>query len=136
MGQSATLKDTTSANAKAISGYIKGRITKEKLGFFARVDSYNPDSKYNNTIYTSYKGLTGNYEPNNKERFLSVGFDYSPANNIHFTPNIWYDKYIGQRANLTGKAAHDHDLVYRLTFYFTFGKLFQNPKYSYYPFSY
>ena len=49
-------------------------------------------------------------------------------------PNIWYDRYIGQQANLTGRAARDYDLVYRVTFYFTFGKLFANPGYSYYPY--
>ncbi|HEY6900305.1 MAG TPA: hypothetical protein VI233_06670, partial [Puia sp.] len=67
-------------------------------------------------------------------RFLSAGFDYQPVPNVHFIPNIWYNRYMGQQAGLSGAAAHDYDLVYRVTFYFTFGRLFTNPKYSYYPY--
>jgi hypothetical protein len=131
-------KDTLDGNSSALSLYGHVNLIGKKLTYFLRYDFYNPNTKYNNTTYTKYAALYGvstSYEPNNKEGFLSTGFDYSPAPNIHFMPNIWYNRYSGQQANLVGKAAHDYDLVYRITFYFTFGKLFANPNYSYYPYT-
>lgn len=131
-------KDTLDGTAKGLSLYGQVNIIGTKLSVFGRYDFYNPNSKYDNTTYTKYAALYGvstSYEPNNKEGFLSAGFDYSPANNVHIMPNVWYNRYKGQGANLVGSAAHDYDLVYRVTFYFTFGKLFQNPGYSYYPYT-
>ena len=113
-------KDTLSANAKAISTYIKGRITKDKLGFFARVDSYNPNGEFDNTTYVSYKGLTSTYEPSNKELFVTAGLDFTPIKNVHFMPNVWYNRYTTQMANQVGSANKDYDLVYRLTFYYIY----------------
>jgi hypothetical protein len=138
VGTSATAKDTLDGRSTGISLYAHANIIQTKLRVWIRYDLYNPNTKYDNTTYTKYAALytvSTSYEPNNKERFLSFGLDYSPINNVHVMPNIWYNKYIGQQANLTGSAAHDHDLVWRMTFYFTFGKLFQNPSYSYYPFT-
>jgi hypothetical protein len=37
-------------------------------------------------------------------------------------PNVWYNKYQNQRSNAPGNAKQDHDLVYRLTFYYVYGK--------------
>ena len=113
------LKDTTDANAAGISTYIRGSIIKNKLGFFARFDTYNPDTKYNNSAFTKYTGLTSNYEPNNKENFITAGLDFTPVKNVHFMPNIWYSKY---KTNQSGSSNTDHDLVYRATFYYVFGK--------------
>jgi hypothetical protein len=113
-------RDTISANAKAISVYVKGSIVKDKLGFFTRLDNYNPDVNYNNSLYSSYKGLTGNYEPNNKELFFTAGLDFTPAKNVHFIPNVWYNRYTSNQTGLTGSAYRDHDLVYRLTFYYVY----------------
>lgn len=130
-------KDTLDGNSTGLSLYGHVNLVGTKLRFWARYDLYNPNTKYDNTAYSKYASLYGvstSYEPNNKERFLSTGIDYSPVNNIHIMPNFWYNQYKGQQANLTGKAAKDYDLVYRLTFYFTFGKLFSNPTYSYYPY--
>ena len=137
VGTRAGAKDTLDGHSQAISLYGHVNLVGSKLRFWARYDMYNPNTKYDNSTYTKYATLYGvstTYEPNNKERFLSTGFDYSPVPNIHFMPNIWYNRYIGQQANLGGRASHDYDLVYRLTFYFTFGKLFANPNYSYYPY--
>lgn len=120
VGINTQAKDTISANAKAISAYVKGSITKDKLGFFARVDSYNPDGNYNNSYYSSYKGLTGTYEPNNKELFITAGLDFTPFKNVHFIPNVWYNRYTAQQANLTGSANRDYDLAYRLTFFYIY----------------
>ena len=112
------IKDTTDANATGISTYIHGNIIKNKLRFFARFDIYNPDTKYDNAAFTKYTGLTSNYEPNNKEDFITTGLDFTPVKNVHFMPNIWYNKYITQQSG----SNTDHDLVYRLTFYYVFGK--------------
>ncbi|MDR3716995.1 MAG: hypothetical protein P4L51_29645 [Puia sp.] len=131
-------KDTLDGRSTGLSLYAHASIIGSKLRVFARYDMYNPNTKYDNTTYSKYAALytlSTSYEPNNKERFFSAGFDYSPVANVHFIPNVWYNRYMGQQANLTGAAAHDYDLVYRLTFYFTFGKMFQNPSYSYPPYT-
>jgi hypothetical protein len=133
-GINGVIKDTLNGRAIGTSFYIQYAVS-SMFKLFFRYDTYNPNTMYNNTQYTKYATLytiSTSYEPNNKERFLSAGFDFSPTRNIHFIPNVWYDKYIGQQANLVGKAANDYDLVYRLTFYFTFGKMFAYPTYSYY----
>ncbi|HLK29703.1 MAG TPA: hypothetical protein VKT28_14090 [Puia sp.] len=137
VGTAGSLKDTLDGRATGTTFYVHGNIYKDKLKFFVRYDIYNPNTKYDNATYSKYTALYGvstSYEPNNKEKFLSLGLDFMPVKNVHFMPNIWYDRYTGQQANLTGSAAHDHDLVYRMTFYFTFGKLFGNPAYANYPF--
>lgn len=113
-------RDTISANAKAVSAYVKGSIVKDKLGFFTRIDNYNPDVNYNSNLYSSYKGLTGNYEPNNKELFFTAGLDFTPVKNVHFIPNVWYNRYTSNQTGLTGLAHRDHDLVYRLTFHYVY----------------
>jgi hypothetical protein len=125
-------KDTLDGVAQGISTYVLGNIIPNKLRFFARYDAYNPNTKYDHTIYTKYTSFISQYEPNNKEQFITAGLDFMPTNNVHFMPNIWYNSYKGQQANLTGKAANDHDLVLRLTFYFVFGKTFAWPQNEYY----
>jgi len=133
----ATGKDTLSGRATGLSLYAHAGIG-TKLRVFARYDIYDPNSKYDYATYSKYAALyalSTSYEPNNKETFLSAGLDYSPAVNVHFIPNVWYNRYAGKQAGLSGSAAHDYDLVLRLTFFFTFGKLFQNPPYSYYPYT-
>jgi len=137
VGINATAKDTLDGNSKGITFYAHANIVKTKMKAWVRYDLYNPNTKYDNSTYTKYNALYGvstSYEPNNKEGFLSLGIDYMPVNNVHIMPNVWYNKYTSQQANLEGAAAKDHDLVWRLTFYFVFGKLFPNPNYSYYPF--
>ena len=104
----------------AISTYIRGVIN-SKLGYFARYDNYNPNTSFNTNV-TYSKPLIAQYDSNVKEQFITTGLDFTPEKNMHFMPNIWYDRYQGQQANLTGKAKTDFDLVYRLTFFFTFGK--------------
>ncbi|MGZ3844823.1 MAG: hypothetical protein ACXVBX_10185 [Flavisolibacter sp.] len=113
-------KDTTTANARAISAYVRGSLKKDKLGYFVRVDSYNPDVNYSNSNYDSYKGFTGNYEPNNKELFFTTGLDFTPVKNVHFIPNIWYNRYTSNQSGKSGEAYRDHDLVYRITFHYIY----------------
>ena len=121
VGNKGLQKDTLTANAWGISVFVKGQIIPDKLGFFARYDNYNPDKNYN-TNYTSYTGLSSNYEPNYKERFILAGLDFTPAKNIHFIPNVWYNSYQSQQINLSGSMNNDYDLVYRLTFYYSYGR--------------
>jgi hypothetical protein len=129
--------DTLDGRATGLSLYAHANITGAKLRAFVRCDLYDPNRRYDNSSYSKYAALYGvstSYEPNNKETFLSAGLDYSPAPQVHFIPNIWYNRYEGKQGGLSGAAAHDYDLAFRLTFFFTFGKLYQNPAYSYYPY--
>jgi len=121
---SGTTKTPTNANAEGISFNAHGSIVKDKLGFIARFDTYNPDSEFK-TSATSYTVNTnlGSYSPYTKEQFYVLGIDYTPAPNIHFSPNIWFDRFKDQQpTTATGYVPDDHTLVYRLTFFFTFGK--------------
>ncbi len=126
------------ATVNAISLWVKGAILSvedpktsksiTKLGFFARYDAYNPDTKYKTAnSYTINPGGFSNYNPVTKERFITAGLDFVPqpitAGKVHFEPNIWYISYKDQRdANVVSRVANDHTLVYRMTVFFTFGK--------------
>jgi hypothetical protein len=126
--------DTLSTMSKAISLYVHGDIIKNKLRFLARLDMYSPLNKVDDSKYNKYVLNTGNYNDNSyngstatgdetyKQTFVTAGLDYTPIKNVHFMPNIWYEHYSSQLGNATGSAKGDHDLVYRMTFYFTFGK--------------
>jgi len=138
--------DTLNNAATGLAIFVHGNIIKEKLRFFARVDFYNPMTKVNNNIYKGYAANTGNYNDNSfkttvttvngvvnttyastgdetyKQTFVTAGLDYSPAKNVHFMPNIWFENYTSQLPGLTGKVKSDYDLVYRMTFYYIFGK--------------
>jgi hypothetical protein len=123
-GVTATANATgVNATVNAISLYSRGAIYKDKIGFFARYDSYNPDNDFNSTTtYTSNTNLAA-YNPYYKEHFITAGLDFTPAKNIHFMPNIWYIKYTDQRdPSVAAYVADDHTLVYTATFYFIFGK--------------
>ena len=123
--------DTLSTAAKGISFYIHGDIVKSKLRFFARVDAYSPNNKVDNNTYSKYTGNTGNYNDNSytngvtangdqtyKQTFITAGLDFTPAKGVHFMPNIWYNHYATQLSTSNS----DYDLVYRVTFYYVFGK--------------
>jgi hypothetical protein len=122
IGHTASTTDTLSANAFGISTFARGPIVKGKVGFFARIDKFNPDEDYNDTNYIRDEGLTSAYEPNNKETLIIAGLDFTPAKNIHFMPNVWYNSYTSQRNDVQGLARKDHDLVYRVTFAYAFGR--------------
>lgn len=122
VGIRGTGADTLDANATGISTFVRGNIVKDKVGFFARMDKFNPDTKYDGNIYSTYKGFSGNYEPNNKETFVTAGLDFTPVKNVHFMPNVWYNQYKSEQSNTGGPANRDHDLVYRITFYYVYGR--------------
>jgi hypothetical protein len=142
--------DTLNTKAEAISFYIHGNIVPNKLRYFARVDFYNPNKKLNNGTDSAYAALSSpnGYNSNaykntynntgavatstatgditSKETFLTFGLDFTPYKGVHFMPNIWYTHYKSQLTTvpgvLAGTSDGNHDLVYRMTFYFVFGK--------------
>jgi len=142
--------DTLNNVAKGISAFVTGDIIKNKLRFFARYDHYIPTNKVNNSMYNKYVLNTSNYNDNSylsvassnaaavatgdqtyTQNFITLGLDFMPAKNIHIMPNIWYNHYATQLSGdlnntvndaLASNAKGDYDLVYRITFYYTFGK--------------
>ncbi|MEO6070855.1 MAG: hypothetical protein ABIN57_12570 [Chitinophagaceae bacterium] len=121
-GTGGILKDTLTLYSKGISTFVRGTLVKDKLAYFARVDNYQPNKKYNENRYDNYDGLTSTYEPNNNERFATAGLDFTPIKNVHFMPNVWYNQYKSARSDASGSAKKDHDLVYRVTFYYVYGR--------------
>jgi len=51
VGIKALQRDTINAKGVAVSTYVKGTIIKDKLGFLARVDDYNPNVDHDNSLY-------------------------------------------------------------------------------------
>lgn len=147
--------DTISTKARGISFFIHGDIIKEKLRYFVRLDLYNPnknigsasqDSSYvalsspSGYNTNSYKIVTNNSggvasatalgDITSKETFFTAGLDFMPYPNVHFEPNIWYNHYNSQLTTVPGMMAGannaNHDMVWRLTFFYVFGKSYKN----------
>lgn len=118
-----TLGHSENARVNAFSVYTHGAITKDKVGFFARYDGYNPDADFTAAnVYTTNTNFAA-YSPYTKEHFVTAGLDFTPTKNVHFMPNLWLIQYLDQRdPSVTGYIPDSHVLVYRATFYFTFGK--------------
>lgn len=114
--------DTITAKSTAVSVFARGPIVKDKLGFFARYDMYNPGGNLDNGNYTAYaEQRVSQYDVNTKESFVTAGLDFTPIKNVHIMPNIWYNTY--SFTGRTNAARPDgYDLVYRLTFYYIYGK--------------
>jgi hypothetical protein len=138
--------DTIGTKANGLSFYVHGAIVPEKLRWFARVDLYNPNKNVNNSLYSAYAGIsspsgyntpgyrysyagsttgaptgeTSTGDPTAKETFFTAGLDWMPARDVHFEPNIWMVHYASQLAS-TGSEG-DADVVWRLTFFFVFGR--------------
>lgn len=141
--------DTIATKAQGISFYVHGDIVPSKLRFFARYDMYNPNKNIDNSKYSNYAGISspGGYnspgyrlsytgsttgapvsatstgDVTAKEQFITAGLDFTPIKNVHLEPNIWYNSYASQLAGVSNK---DHDLLYRLTFFYIFGKTYKN----------
>ncbi len=141
--------DTIATKANGVAFFVHGDIVPNKLRFFARVDLYNPNSKVDNGKYSAYSGIsspngymtpgykmtfspstgaastaTSTGDPTSKNTFFTAGLDFMPFKDIHFEPNVWYQHYASQLAS-TGKQA-DADVVWRMTFFFVFGKHYSN----------
>lgn len=112
--------DVLSVNANGLSIFTRGIIVKDKLNFFARTDFFNPNNKIDNNKYKKYVGNTSGYnDPSTKENFITAGLDYTPIKNVHLMPNLWLNHYTNQGFATKYSAS---DVVYRLTFYYIFGK--------------
>ena len=114
---------TTTVEDATVTGFsvwVRGTFAKN-WNYFARYDTYNPDTKFNTantyTVNTNY----GSYNPTTKEQFITAGVDYNPIKNVHFMPNVWLVDFANQGPT-AATIANDHTLVYRFTFYYTFGK--------------
>jgi len=110
--------DGTDAIPFGYSVFARGMIVKDKLGYFARYDSFDQDLNYRvQDIPPVYNRPTmfQNYD----EQFFVAGFDWSPHKNIHFMPNIWINSYSakGESSLLVDREA---DVVPRLTFMFSY----------------
>jgi hypothetical protein len=112
--------DVLTVKAKGISIFAHAALVKDKLNAFARYDAFNPSNKIDNSKYSSYKGNTSGYnDPSTKEQFITAGLDFTPVKTVHLMPNIWYNKYTNQGP---ADLYNGNDVVYRLTFYYVFGK--------------
>ena len=133
------------SRAMAYSFYVRGRILSNPsghalLGFFARYDNYDPSGNLNNVVSDKnvayYASQTPNYEATTQEQFITFGLDFTPFKNVHFMPNVWMNTYnsdlSASGANVAGtkyapmnslvSGVKGTDAVYRLTFYYTYGK--------------
>ncbi|MBS1531032.1 MAG: hypothetical protein JSU01_12040 [Bacteroidetes bacterium] len=120
--ENSTTKAPEDATAQGLSIWVRGNITKN-LNFFAKRDGYQPNSDFINTDSYTVNTNYGSYNPTVKETFWTAGIDYNPTKNVHFMPNFWLIDYKDNRdPATTGYVAPDHTLVYRFTFFFTFGK--------------
>jgi hypothetical protein len=112
--------DTTNARAFGLALFVRGKLIKDKLGFFARADNFNPYVQYDGSGKYDYRNFSQEYNPNSTNIFITAGLDFSPVNHVHFIPNVWYSRYRSQLDHVSGKMDMDHDLVYRVTFYYVY----------------
>ncbi|PJJ76698.1 hypothetical protein BXY57_2330 [Thermoflavifilum aggregans] len=117
-----SVSDTLNQQASGISVFVHGQLLPGKLNYFARMDHYNPAVGKTMLSPTQWTGLVANYDPQNTERFITAGFDFTPIPQVHLMPNIWYNQYTSKNSSFKGKAYRDYDLVYRITFYYVFAK--------------
>jgi hypothetical protein len=94
------------------SFFVTGAIFPNKLNFFARYDSFDPDLMYDPSLYYEYSTA--------KEHFITTGLDWTPYSAIHIMPNIWYTNYTSKTPGVTGTALSDYNLVPRITFSFKY----------------
>ncbi len=111
--------DTANAVQTGFSIYGHINLIQDKLVFFARYDSYNPDIFYTHNLtetYTSRLVAANTYT----ETFATAGFDWTPVTDkkAHFMPNIWYDGISNGFGS--DKLKSDYYIVARLTFFYIF----------------
>lgn len=117
-----TTKLGENATVQGLSVWVKGGITKT-LNYFARYDTYNPDTDFSSMVAYTVNTNYGSYDPTTKEQFITAGLDFNPTKNVHFMPNVWFVQYKDQQdPSVKGYLPDNHTLVYRLTFFYTFGK--------------
>jgi hypothetical protein len=118
-----TAKVADDATVRGISVWARGAFA-PGWNYFARYDNYNPDTKFiAGDVYASPLTNYSAYDPTVKQQFYTFGIDYNPTKNVHFMPNVWIDQYKSQYSSTTnGYLPGATTAVYRLTFFFTFGK--------------
>ncbi|MDP4290616.1 MAG: hypothetical protein Q8908_06005 [Bacteroidota bacterium] len=98
-----------------VSVFARGVLVANKVNYFARYDSYDPNSNFNANVTYKTTGMT-----NYKENFFTGGIDFTPHKNVHIIPNIWYDQSNSKLNNVSGRAKSDYDLVARVTVNYIF----------------
>lgn len=100
------------------SVFARGTIVKDKLGAFARYDSFDQDLNYRDQDVPSAYNRSTMFQ-HYDEQFFVAGLDWSPHKNVHFMPNIWINSYTakGEGSVLVDR---DADVVPRLTFMFSY----------------
>jgi hypothetical protein len=127
-------------NITGWSVFLSGKLL-PKLNYFARLDKYNPDTKYNsnNTYSSAPSVIVPQYTPSGSvyslaaskisqaavfstQTFYTLGFDYTPMNRFHIMPNVWVTEFksLTNLSAMAKNAKHDYDLVPRVTFYYLF----------------
>jgi len=128
------------ANVFGWSGFLSGKISK-MVNYYARVDLYNPDTKYNKTstyssapsvmtpqytttgsVYSIGSSAVSQAAVFSKQTFYTVGLDFTPMNRVHIMPNLWFTQF-NSLVNLPSAAKNaksDYDCVPRITFYYLF----------------
>jgi hypothetical protein len=134
-------------NAMGYSAFVRGRIytnerTNATLGFFARYDNFDPTGNLSNIVNDkntkTYAASVAQYEPTTKQQFVTFGLDFQPIKNVHIMPNVWLNTYKSDLGASTGDANSSGtkystmnglvnnqlgtDAVYRITFYYIYGK--------------
>jgi len=110
------------ATAQGLSIWVKGAVSKT-WNYFAKYDTYNPDTDFIGADSYGVNTNYGSYDPYTKEHFFTAGLDYNPTKNVHFMPNVWFIQYLdNQSSTVSGYVPNNHTIVYRMTFFFTFGK--------------
>jgi len=121
-----------STKSTAFSIYARGRVYKDKLGFFARYDKFDPGHNIGSITSIphvfAYSAVTTAYDPTTREQFVTFGLDYTPFTNLHLMPNFYLNTYnctlpsADYFLNPKAGSTAGKDLAYRLTIYFIFGK--------------
>jgi hypothetical protein len=108
------LSSSSPADVKRFGYSIFGSLITPipKLKAFARYDFFDNNTK--DLVYTKFDKATGKLTGglNDEYTLLIAGFDYIPASNMHFMPNIMLKKY--------AVADLDSDLTARVTLYYKF----------------
>ncbi len=99
--------DSTNIVPMGVSFFVRGKLIPDKLNGFGRVDFFNPDLDYSESISSKH------YD----EFFGVAGIDWTPHKNVHLIPNLWVNQYSDKRSIETKRGA---DIIPRITFFFEF----------------
>jgi len=110
--------DATNAVPFGFSVFARGSLVKDKLGAFARFDTFNPDLNYRAQDVPSVYNRSTMFQ-HYDEQFFVAGLDFTPHKKVHLMPNIWINSYSakGESSILVERKA---DIVPRVTFLFEY----------------